>query len=80
MTIENFRPDYVVIDCSLGAERSHEFAKLLYEDPRIPFVRIIFAGDKDELPGECDKLVFGFIERPFSIEMIEELIEGFKNN
>lgn len=64
--VENFRPDYIVIDCSLGKKRSLEFAGNLSKDPRIPFVRVILAGNRSEFPVECDKEVFAFIERPFT--------------
>ena len=76
MMIEKLRPDYVVIDCSMGAERSRDFARLLDEDPRIPFVRIILSGNRQERPTECDKLVFAFIQRPFTASMLFDLIGG----
>jgi excisionase family DNA binding protein len=74
MVIEQFRPDYVIVDCSMGVERSREFATFLSEDPRIPFVKIILAGDKRKIPKECDKLVFAYISSPFGGEMIMKLI------
>jgi len=76
MLVEKLRPDYIVIDCSLGTERSRDFAQFLDEDPRIPFVRVILAGQHHERPDECDKLVFAFIERPFSPAMLSDLIVG----
>ena len=79
MLIERYRPDYIVIDCSLGAERSEEFAKLLNEDPRIPFVRIILAGNREELPVGCDRLVFAYIDRHFDAFTLSELIEGWQS-
>ncbi|MEW5700763.1 MAG: helix-turn-helix domain-containing protein [Candidatus Zixiibacteriota bacterium] len=74
MVIEEFRPDYVVIDCLLGAERSGEFATLLSEDPRIPFIKVVLAGKHHELPQQCEKTVFAVIDRPFSIETLGDLI------
>jgi excisionase family DNA binding protein len=74
MMVEKFRPDYIAIDCAIGTERSREFAQHLCEDPRLPFVRIILAGSEDELPKECDKLVFAFIRRPFSAEILADII------
>jgi DNA-binding NtrC family response regulator len=76
MMVEAVRPDFVVIDCSLGAERSRDFVSLLREDPRIPYVRIILAGDRHERPKECDQMVFAFIERPFTASMLSDLIGG----
>jgi len=76
MLIEQFRPDYVVIDCSIGTERSREFAKLLFEDPRIPLVRIVLAGNGQELPKECDKMVFAMIDRCFTTDTLSGLVAG----
>lgn len=76
MMVEQVRPDYVVVDCSLGTERSRDFVTLLSEDPRIPYVRIILAGGKNERPRECDNIVFAFIERPFTATMLTDLIGG----
>jgi excisionase family DNA binding protein len=74
MVVEKFRPDYVVIDCSLGRRRSREFAHNLEQDPRIPYVKVVLAGEPDEIPEECDRSVFAFIRRPFSTEQLSELM------
>ncbi len=76
MLVEQFRPDYAIIDCSLGIERSYEFARFLYEDPRLPFVRIVLAGNQKKLPGGCDQIIHGLIDRHFTIETISGLIHG----
>ncbi|MEW5796193.1 MAG: excisionase family DNA-binding protein [Candidatus Zixiibacteriota bacterium] len=76
MCVEEFRPDYMVIDCSLGAERSLEFARLIYEDPRIPFVRIILVGKRSDLPDECDRLVFAVVDSSFDASTLMALIAG----
>ncbi len=80
MLIDKFRPDYIVIDCSLGSERSKEFALLLHEDPRIPFVRVVLVGGKNSLPDECDKLVFALINQPFNSEILTNLVMSFQAN
>ncbi|MCP4703763.1 MAG: excisionase family DNA-binding protein [candidate division Zixibacteria bacterium] len=74
MQIEDFRPDYVVIDCALGAKRSREFAELLCEDPRIPYIRVILAGNDKEVPEECDRMVYGYIKRPFSKKILSKIV------
>jgi excisionase family DNA binding protein len=74
MLVEQFRPDYVIIDCALGTDRSLEFTRLLFEDPRIPCVRIILAGDSGELPGECVGMVFALIDRHFTARTLAELL------
>ena len=79
MIVEKFRPDFVVMDCSLGDKRSREFAKNIAQDPRIPFVRVILAGEKFDFPEECDKDIFAFIKRTFTARELEKLIENLKN-
>jgi len=76
MLVEQFRPDYVIIDCALGADRTFEFTRLLFEDPRIPFVRIVLAGDRRELPPECEGMVFALIDRHFTVKTLSELIDN----
>jgi hypothetical protein len=76
MFIEKYRPDYIVIDCSMGSERSRDFAKLLYEDPRIPFVRVIMVGNRSDLPEECDKMVFAVVGGGFDAATLSDLIAG----
>ena len=74
MLIDKFRPDYVVIDCSLGTERCERITKLLDEDPRIPFVRIILAGKREDLPRDCDRMIYALIDKHFTAMMLSELI------
>ncbi len=76
MVVERFRPDYVVIDCSIGADRCTRIAHLLDEDPRIPFVRIILAGSPEDLPKGCDKMVFALIDRHFTASMLSDLVDS----
>jgi len=79
MQVEKFRPDYIVVDCSMGVERSYEFAKLLYEDPRLPFVRVVLVAEGIPLPEECDKLVYAVIQKPFSAAVLSNLVQGDKS-
>lgn len=74
--VETFRPDYAVIDCALGPDRSGDLCKHLAADPRIPFVRVIMAAEADELPRDCDHKVFATIHKPLKIEGISGLIRG----
>lgn len=80
MVIESFRPDYLVIDCSFGTDRSRELARHLSDDPRIPLARIIMVGEPNGLPTQCDHLVFGFITRPFTMIVLAEMIKGLQND
>ena len=74
--VETFRPDYAVIDCALGPDRSGELCKHLMSDPRIPFVRVIMAAEANELPRDCDHQVFATIRKPLRIEGLSGLIRG----
>ena len=76
--VETFRPDYAVIDCSLGTNRSREFASNLLADPRIPFVRVILAARQGEYPQNCDKEIFARIKIPYSIGDIAACIDGVR--
>lgn len=78
MVVESYRPDYVVLDCGLGVKRSREFARNIAQDPRIPFVRIILAGEMYEFPEECDREVFAFIRQTFTAYELEKLIDNLK--
>jgi excisionase family DNA binding protein len=75
MLVERFRPDYIVIDCSLGPLRCAEFAQLLHDDARIPFVRIVLAGDRNDFPKECDRMIYALIGRNFRSETLSDLIK-----
>ncbi len=77
--VEQFRPDYAVIDCSLGADRSREFASNLLADPRIPFVRVIMAARRGEFPQNCDKEIFARIKTPYSIGDLTACIDGVRD-
>jgi excisionase family DNA binding protein len=74
--VGEFRPDYVVIDCSLGPEVSRDICHHVVEDPRIPYVRVIMAGEDSEFPEGCDKEVFARLEKPFAMMDIAQCIRG----
>jgi hypothetical protein len=74
--VTNFRPDYAIVDCSLGPDTSRDITNHLVEDPRVPFVKVVLAANKGEFPNECEKVVFARINRPFGIEDIRECIDG----
>jgi DNA-binding NtrC family response regulator len=76
LKITKFRPDFAVVDCSLGHRASAEISHHLVRDPRIPSVRVVLAGTDDEFPEECDKEIFARMERPFGVREIGDII-GF---
>jgi excisionase family DNA binding protein len=78
MLIEEYRADWVILDCSMGMERAKQFAQHISADPRIPFARIVMVGSRVEFPQGCDKEVFARIERPFTAKVLQELIDNLK--
>jgi hypothetical protein len=64
----------VVIDCAIGKRRTGLVCENLFNDPRIPVVRIILASKNKEIEEYCDRDVFGWIMRPFSIEQLRNCI------
>lgn len=73
--VNEFKPDFAFVDCSLGLEASRDISFHLAQDPRIPFIRVVLAGAEHQLPRECDKEVFARIERPFSAKDINDFID-----
>ena len=73
--VNDFRPDFAFVDCSIGKEATRDISFHLAEDPRIPFVRVILAGAEGDFPVECEQGVFARIERPFSIRDISQCVE-----
>lgn len=74
--VESFRPDFALIDCDLGAERSRELTRHLIMDSRVPCVRVVLAAKNGDHPRECDGAVFARIEAPFAVGDIADCIAG----
>jgi DNA-binding NtrC family response regulator len=72
--VNHFKPDFVIIDCNLGRQVSQQMSNHIMKDPRIPFVRVVLAGSKDDFPRECEREVFARMMRPFSVAEISECI------
>ena len=66
--VQTFRPDFALVDCSLGTQRSSDITAHLATDPRLPFVRVILAGTVTEFPEDCDDMVFARIHKPFRMQ------------
>ncbi len=75
-SIQSFRPDYVVLDCAVGKKRTAALCTNLFNDARIPVTRIILASKNKNLSEYCDKEVFGWIRKPFSIAQLKSCIES----
>lgn len=74
--IQTFRPDYIVVDCSLGKRRTAAVCRNLFNDTRIPVVRIILASKTKQLKQYCDKEICGWITRPFTVLQLKDCIAG----
>jgi len=71
-------PDFVVIDCSMGIDRARQTARYVLGDSRVPFTRVIMAGDQSDFPEDCDRDIFAFIARPLTIPRLQSLLAGVK--
>jgi len=76
IAIQDYRPDYIIIDCSIGKKRTGFICNNLFNDIRIPVVRIILASKSRNLKDYCDKEVFGWIRKPFNVEQLNKCIRG----
>jgi excisionase family DNA binding protein len=76
--VDTFRPDFAVIDCSLGPQRTQDICAHLLADPRLPFVRIVLAARRGEFPTECDRAIFARIARPFGVSDIAACLDGVR--
>ncbi len=74
--VETFRPDYAVLDCSLGPQATWAICSHLSADPRIPFVRVILAGDRQQYPEDCEHMVFAHITKGFSMRDLAACAAG----
>jgi excisionase family DNA binding protein len=72
--LEEFRPDFVVIDTLIGRDRARQLGTELSDDCRLPFIRLLFATAGDEAPDFCDGRIFGHIQRPFTLANIRTSI------
>jgi excisionase family DNA binding protein len=72
--VNHFKPDFVIVDCNLGRQVSQQMSSHIMKDPRIPYVRVVLAGTKDDFPHDCDREVFARMTRPFGVEGIAECI------
>jgi len=74
--IQTFRPDFIVVDCAMGKRRTAAVCRNLFNDARIPVVRIILASKTRQLKKYCDKEVCAWITRPFTIGQLKQCISG----
>lgn len=80
VTIQEFRPDYVVVDCSFGQQKTTAICDHLFNDIRIPVVRIILSSKSKDIEDYCDRDVFAWLQRPFTIAQLHDCIGGISSS
>ncbi len=76
--VDGFRPDFVVVDCKIGQQRSLDICRHLDADPRVPFARVILTGARTEFPEDCEEHVFAKLEKPFTFDDLTRCTDGFE--
>jgi excisionase family DNA binding protein len=76
VAIQEYRPDYIIVDCSFGKKRTGLICNNLFNDIRIPVVRIILSSKSKNINDYCDKEVFGWIRKPFNVDQLTDCIRG----
>ncbi len=76
VAIQQFRPDYVVVDCAFGKKRTAAVCDNLFSDIRIPVARIILSSRTGDVQDYCEKEAFGWIRKPFSVDQLKGCIRG----
>lgn len=76
VVIQTFRPDYIVVDCALGKQRTQSMCRNLFSDIRLPVIRIILSSKTRRTRDYCDKEIFGWIKKPFSLQQLKDCIRG----
>jgi excisionase family DNA binding protein len=72
--LSDFRPDFIIVDSSLGKDKVDDIVQHISADPRIPLVRIVIAGEESDFPNHCEKDIFARIRKPFSEKDITDCI------
>ncbi len=72
--IEKFRPDYVVIDGSMGIRRTREICTNISNDDRVLFTRIVITSESRHDEDFCDRELFGWLRKPFSLVQLTDYV------
>lgn len=64
--LHHYRPDYIVLDCALGASRVQAMCQHLNRDERIPFTKIILTSKSEKIRDCFEGTIFGWIKKPFT--------------
>jgi excisionase family DNA binding protein len=78
LRIEKYRPDFIIIDTSLGKKRTSTLCNHFFDDARIPVARIILTSNRKQSKEICDQEIFGWIKKPFSVQELKDYITGIQ--
>lgn len=73
-TIESFRPDYIVVDWSIGTRVAQDLCNHLVQDPRIPLTRLILTSPDKEAAEMCESEILGWLRKPFTVTQLRDFI------
>ena len=76
LLVQEFRPDFIVVDCRIGRERTAVLCRSLVKDSRIPVARIILASKTKKTRDYCDWKIFAWIKKPFTLHQLLDCIES----
>jgi hypothetical protein len=76
LLVDSYRPDFVVVDCTLGPDLAAQIRYHLAQDPRIPFVRIILAAGRGDTTDACKDEVFAILGKPFGLKDVAACVRG----
>ena len=78
--IQDFRPDFIVIDESMPKEKSDEICSHLIEDPKIHGAQIILAISDESERKKLQKGVCATIDVPFNAKELEKCFNKLRSN
>jgi excisionase family DNA binding protein len=78
--IQDFRPDYIIIDESMVKSNSDELCKHILEDPRVHGSQIILAITKQRATKDLPEGVCASVSVPFSAFDMEECFQNLQEN
>ncbi len=74
--VEEFRPDFFVLDSGVGTSRTREICRHLHADPRVPISRVLITSRRPRWSEACDREICGWIKKPFSATQLRDLVTG----
>jgi tRNA 2-thiouridine synthesizing protein E len=75
--VDNFRPEYVVMDCTMDWQKRQELCFHLATDPRIPEIKIILAVSADRKSSESSSGSLLVAGQPFTFKDMENYVENY---